>query len=210
MTEQQQIDQYLSVFRFNLRSVTLSEREEIIREIGAHIRDAGDEGTTDIASVLKRLGAPEELAVQYRDGMLIRHAGRSFSPLLLLRATLRLATKGAFGILVLFCGIFGYAFGVGIALTGLIKPFTPANTGTWIQDGRIVSSGALIQIPPPPAHEILGFWYIPVALTVGALFIIVTTFVIQFALRVSQRWQVVLGGSAMRKENLTAGIPDLQ
>jgi uncharacterized membrane protein len=210
MTEQQQIDQYLSVFRSNLCSVTLSEREEIIREIGAHIRDSVEERTSDIVSVLARLGAPEELAVQYRDGMLIRHASRSFSPLLLLRAALRLATKGAFGILVLFCGIFGYAFGGGIILTGLIKSFAPANTGTWIQDGRIVSSGALIQVPPPPAHEILGFWYIPVALTVGALLIIVTTFVIQFALRLSQRWQAVLGQSAPPKGNLANGIPDLQ
>ena len=56
MTEQQQIDQYLSVFRSNLRSVTLGEREEILREIGAHIRDSVEEGSTDVASVLERLG----------------------------------------------------------------------------------------------------------------------------------------------------------
>ena len=210
MTEQQQIDQYLSVFRSNLHSVTLSEREEIIREIGAHIRDSVEERTTDVASVLASLGAPEELAMQYRDGMLIRHASRSFSPLLLLRAALRLATKGAFGIFVLFCGIFGYAFGAGIALTGLIKSFAPAHTGTWMQDGQIVSSGALLQIPPPPAREVLGWWYIPLALTVGALLMIVTTVVIRFSLTVSQRWQAVLGGSAPSKGDLTSGIPNLQ
>jgi uncharacterized membrane protein len=210
MTEQQQIDQYLSVFRSNLRSVTLGEREEILREIGAHIRDSVEEGSTDVASVLERLGTPEELAMQYRDGILVRHASRSFSPLLLLQAALRLATKGAFGILIFFCGIFGYAFGIGMALTGFIKAFSPVNTGTWVQDGRIVSSGALIKIPPPPAHEIFGFWYVPIALTVGVLLILVTTFVIRRALRVSQRWQVVLGGPAPRNGNLTAGIPNLQ
>jgi uncharacterized membrane protein len=128
MTEQQQIDQYLSVFRSNLRSVTQSERKEIIREMRAHIRDSVEERSTDIASVLARLGAPEELAMQYQDGMLIRHASRTYSPLLLLRAALRLATKGAFGILVLFCGIFGYAFGAGMALTGFIKAFAPRGT----------------------------------------------------------------------------------
>ena len=206
MTEQQQIDHYLSVFRSNLRSITQNEREEIIREMNAHIMDSVEEGTTDTASVLEKLGAPEELAMQYRDGMLIRHASRTYSPLLLLRAALRLATKGAFGVLVLFSGIFGYAFGAGIALTGFIKSFAPTNTGTWVQDGRIVSSGALIQVPPPPAHEILGFWYIPVALTIGVLLILATTVVIRFSLRLSQRWQAVLGGSSASKGDLAAGI----
>lgn len=187
MTEQQQIDHYLSVFQSHLRSVTLDQREEIIREIGAHIRDSVEE--RDVASVLSRLGPPEELAAQYCDGMLIQQASRSFSPFLLLRGALRLATKGIFGILVLVYGFFGYVFGAGIALTGLIKPLSPENTGTWMQNGHIVSSGALLQVPPPPAHEVLGSWYIVIALIVGSLLLVSTTIVIRFCLKISQRWQ---------------------
>ena len=84
----------------HLGPLTIAEREEIVREITAHIRDSAEESGASIEAVLARLGPAEELAKQYREGLLIRQASRSLSPLVLLRATLRLATKGLSGIVV--------------------------------------------------------------------------------------------------------------
>ncbi|MGC1421061.1 MAG: hypothetical protein WA815_01865, partial [Terracidiphilus sp.] len=64
------------------------------------------------------------------------------------------------------------------------------------QDGRMIASGTQLYIPPPPAHEVLGMWYIPLMLTAGSLTLLATTFVIRTSLRISQRWQARLSRGA--------------
>ena len=192
MNPEMPIESYLTTLRLHLGPLTLAEREEIVREIAAHVRDSAEESGASVEAVLARLGPAEDLAAQYRDGLLIRQASRSFSPLVLLRATLRLATKGISGIVVFSCGVFGYSMGGGLVLTALLKPIFPANTGVWFNDEQLVSSGVLFPAPAPPAHEILGMWYIPLALTAGSLLLLLTTFAIRRSLRVSQRLQSLL------------------
>lgn len=189
MTTEMQIDSYLTALRLHLGALTIAEREEIVREIGSHIRDSAEETGTSVEQALARLGPAEELAAQYRDGLLIRQASRSHSPLLLLRASLRLATKGAFGILVLFLGFVGYAMGGGLVLTALFKPIFPANTGLWINNGHFVEAGSMFPAPAPPIHEVLGMWYLPLALVLGSLTLVFTSFAIRRSLRVSKLWQ---------------------
>ncbi len=195
-TDTTQVDTYLSSLRAHLGPMTLSERDEIIREISAHIRDSAEESGVSVETILARLGSAEQLAAQYRDGMLIRRASRSISPILLIHGALRLATKGIAGMVVLFAGLFGYLIGGGCVLSGLLKGVFPAHTGTWFQDGRMIASGTQLYIPQPPAHEVMGMWYIPLMLTVGSLTLLATTFVIRTSLRISQRWQAKLSHSA--------------
>jgi uncharacterized membrane protein len=190
MTSEMQIDSYLTALRTHLGQLTIAEREEIVREINAHIRDSAEEPGASVESVLSRLGPAEELAAQYRDGFLIRQASRSNSPVVLLRGTLRLATKGVFGILVFFLGLFGYMMGSGFFLTAVLKLIFPANTGMWIKnDSVFVFWGSSITPPGPPAHEVLGFWHIPLALFVGSLLLVLTTAAIRACLKLSQSWQ---------------------
>ncbi|MGC2613029.1 MAG: hypothetical protein WA354_03285 [Terracidiphilus sp.] len=80
-----QIDTYLASLRTHLGPMTLSERDEIIREISAHIRDSAEESGVSLETVLARLGPAEQLAAQYRDGVLISNASRSISPVKLER-----------------------------------------------------------------------------------------------------------------------------
>ncbi|MBW4037539.1 MAG: hypothetical protein HIU91_01460 [Acidobacteria bacterium] len=191
----QQIDAYLAALRNHLAPLTLAEREDILREIGAHIRDSVDVLGTPIETALARLGPPEVLAAQYRDGLLVRAASRSLSPVLLLRATLRLATKGFVGVVVFFCGFTGYITGTSLILTGVLKPFMPTSVGLWTSKTTAVwqSNGPTfgIQTNHPP-HEILGWWAIPIGLIGGALILFVTTFAIRTFLRLSQKWQIKL------------------
>jgi uncharacterized membrane protein len=196
MTETIQIDTYLSSLRTHLGPMTLGERDEIVREISSHIRDSAEESGGNVETILARLGSAEELAAQYRDGVLIRQASRSISPVKLMRGALRLATKGVSGVIVFFVGMFGYIIGGGCVLSGLLKGVFPAHTGTWFQDGRMIASGTQLYIPPSPAHEVLGMWYIPLMLTVGSLTLLATTFVIRTSLRISQRWQAKLSRGA--------------
>lgn len=198
MTNGSAVDRYLAQLRAQLGPLTLSEREEILREIAAHIRDSAEESGSSAETVLQRLGPPEKLAAEYRDGLLIRQASRSFSPLRLLRGALRLATKGVFGFVVFLCAVVGYAIGGGFILTAFLKVFLPDHTGLWMIGSRVVNSGTLFPAPGPPAREVLGYWYIPIALTIGALLLIATTWAIRLCLRTSRFCQAKLGSPAHR------------
>jgi uncharacterized membrane protein len=192
MIETTQIETYLSSLRTHLGSLTLTERDEIIREICAHIRDSAEEGGGSLETILSRLGPAEQLAAEYRDGLLTRSASRSISPLKLMRGALRLATKGAFGVIVFFVGMLSYAIGGAMALSGMLKPIFPANTGMWLRDGQIIAFGTQFPRIDAPAHEVLGMWYIPLMLTSGSLTLLATTFVIRTSLQISERWQAKL------------------
>jgi len=190
MTDEQQVEQYLSSLRANLGAITLAEREEILREIRAHIRDSAEEPGNSVSVVLLRLGPAAALAAEYRDGVLIRQASRSFSPWSLMRATLRIAARGILGILVFVCGLSGYLTGFVLILTAFLKPFFPGRTGLWTNGSAEhpqYLGGTMSHTPQPPMHEILGWWLIPAALLAGAFFLVLTTFAIRFFLRISPR-----------------------
>ena len=192
MTAQLHVEEYLAGLRSSLGPMTLDEREEIVREISAHIRDSAEEGAS-VEAVLARQGPAGGLAAQYRDGLLIRRASRSISPVLLLRGAARLATKGVSGLFVFFVGVFGYLLGGGMVLSAMLKPIFPANTGFWVRDGHLIASGTQFPGPPPNSTEILGVWYIPIFLTAGSLLLLGTMFLIRHSLRLSQKWQLKLG-----------------
>ncbi len=138
------------------------------------------------------MGPAEALAGQYRDGLLIRKASHSFSPLVLLRATVRLATKGMHGAFVFFCSILGYSLGVAFVVVALAKSIVPSHAGAWMQDGRLVAAGAFVHGLPPQAHEVLGMWIIPLALVLGSLTLLFTNWAIRASLRSFQHWQARL------------------
>lgn len=188
MTNTREIDDYLSELRRCLGPVTLAEREEILREIQAHIRDAAEQNSPAPASdVLARLGPPAELAAQFRDGLLIRRASRSLSPFLLLRGALRIAATGMAGTIVFLAALIGYTLGAGLVVGALLKPFFPSNVGVFVNQSRSVTDGLTSATTVSTPHEILGIWGIPVFLVLGSLTLLATTMLIRGVLRESQR-----------------------
>ncbi len=184
MTDQQKIEQYLSVFSVALRTTPEPQHGEIVREITAHIRDAAEEPGATVSAVLARLGPPETLAGQYSEGALLHTARHSLSPLLLLRAALRLATKGLLGLLVFCCAAAGYLTGAGMILSALAKPFFPSAIGMWRPTPHSLTAG-MVAANTQPMHEVLGWWYIPLALGIGTVLILVTTLIIRACLWIS-------------------------
>jgi hypothetical protein len=181
-----QVDNYLSNLRKSLPHMPVEEREEIVREISAHIRECAQEPGSSIDNVLKRLGSPESLASEYGHDRLMRRARRSFSPVLILRVTLALARRGAEGFALFLGTLVGYTMGGGLVLTAILKPFFPRNVGLWIGPG-VFDFGFRVPLHSGPVHEVLGQWYIPVALGAGYLFIWLTTSGIRWYLRRSRQ-----------------------
>jgi uncharacterized membrane protein len=198
MTLDSQINDYLAQLRKSLSGMTISEREDIVEEIRMHIRERLSDSQTGVDSVLAGLGAAEELAQQYRTGMLVQRAQTSISPLVILRAALRWATMGVEGFLVFCIALVGYATGVVFLLLALMKPILPAYTGFWVgpnQASFSIRMGGTMTNPASPVHEVLGWWLIPVCLVLGSLSLALTTKLLQFLMR-RFRWKVPFSAAA--------------
>lgn len=174
-TPDPKINNYLIALRECLANMSVLDREEIVREISAHIRECAEEPNSSAEAILQRLGSAESLASQYSQDLLIRSASRSISPLLILRATLRLAKRGMEGIVLFVGALLGYALGGGLALTAILKPIFPSQTGLWVGPG-VFDFGIHEPRYSYPVHEVLGWWYIPVALCLGCFFLWLTTY----------------------------------
>ena len=183
MTPETQVNDYLAQLRTALQGMTVSEREDIVEEIHMHIRERLSDPSVELDSVLAGLGPVRELAQQYRTGMLVQRAQSSISPVVILRAALRWATTGLEGFVVFMIALVGYLTGGAFLLLALIKPFFPAYTGLWVGPDEFAFSfrmGATMTNPASAVHEVLGWWLIPVCLTLGSLTLVLTTKLLQF------------------------------
>jgi uncharacterized membrane protein len=192
MTPETQVNDYLARLRASLTGMTVSEREDIVEEIRMHIRERSSDPQSSLDTVLAGLGPADELAQQYRTGVLVQRARTSISPFVILRAALRWATTGVEGFIVFVIALIGYAMGIGFLLFALMKPFFPANTGFWVGPDQFSFSfrmGATMTNPASPVHEVLGWWLIPVCLLIGSLSLALTTKLLQFLFR-RFRWKV--------------------
>ena len=149
-----------------------AEACDIVREIQAHIADklAGRDNDAEVDRVLSSLGSPEELADHYHMELMFTRASRTFSPWLLVRTSARWAKTGAKGVAVFLLALFGYASGLALTITVLMKPFV-SSVGLWVGDGSFQFGPTDIT---PGKHELLGDLYIPVV-TVLAFAIVVGT-----------------------------------
>lgn len=190
-----QIDTYLSEFRRGLPSMSIAEQEDVVREISVHIRESAQEPHSSIDEILHRLGPAGKLASEYGQDRLMQRASASFSPLLILRATLELTKRGVQGLAV-FLGVFtGYLIGGTFLLTAALKPIFPRQTGLWIGPG-VFDFGIHEPHYAGQVHEVLGWWYIPVAFWLGSLFLLLTTFWVRRFLRHSKQRRPLLNLSS--------------
>lgn len=175
-----QIEAYLRALRECLPNLSVAEREEIVREISVHIRESAEEPGANVADILARLGSPQALAAQYGYDPVIHRASRSLSPLTILRATLHLARRGVEGFLLFFVAVIGYCMGAGFIITALLKSFFPQETGLWVGP-HMFDFGFRVPVTTLD-HEVLGWWYVPVALALGGFSLWITTYGIRWFL----------------------------
>jgi uncharacterized membrane protein len=177
------IEGYLNRLQSALHGVAPEYREDILREIRAHIKDSAEhsadhDGAVD--RVLRLLGTPEELAARYSAECQLERASRSFSPWLLLRTCWYWAKLGIKGALAFLVALFGYGLALGFTGAVLIKPFMPSKVGMWIGP-----EGLNIGVPAHPErmHELLGNYFVPVIAVAAFLSAIGTTHVLRWMMR---------------------------
>jgi uncharacterized membrane protein len=179
--EDQRVSIYLDRLHRALIQVPVKDREDIIREIHAHIKDStiavNHEAAID--RVLGLLGSPEELAGRYTTERMLADASRSFSPWLLLSSCWRWAKLGARGSAAFLVALFGYTMALGLTISAFLKPFMPSKVGMWIGPGGFVIGFQ----NHGHNHELLGKYFVPVILVLAFVFAIATTQALRWMIR---------------------------
>jgi hypothetical protein len=160
-----QIDSYLARVRAALRGLPEGEIEDILRELRSHANELAE--GQGVEAALRSLGDPVDLAKTYRAENEITRAECSGSPLRILLG-LRHSSRSRIGRVTLGAlYFFGYFTVVKLWVAAADKLFFPSQTGLWYTSGKtwiwLVTDGRA----PAGAHELLGWWLVPVAVAAG-------------------------------------------
>jgi uncharacterized membrane protein len=187
------IEDYFSQLESKMSDLPATDRQEFTRELRAHVLDRLEQvavaSEADCRAVLKALGTPDEIARQYRLERIMSRSAWKISPVLVLRTLLRWAITGVQGYAVFIVALIGYVLAAVFYITALLKPFFPHNVGVFLSDQGL----NLARFPEAPRGvEIMGVYYIPVAIVLGYLFTVGTTVLIRLVMRrlgrLKQRW----------------------
>jgi hypothetical protein len=178
----ERIETYLKRLESALRGVSPEYKDDILREIRAHIMDsaansADPSGAVDRA--LRLLGTPDELAARYSAECQLQRASRSFSPWLILRTCWQWAKLGIKGTLAFLVALFGYGLALGFTASVFVKPFMP-KMGWWSGPEGF---GIMVPDHPERMHELLGNYFIPVIAAAAFASAIGTTQLLRWMMR---------------------------
>lgn len=178
------IESYFAALSSQLSDLAPPKREEVIRELRAHVFDRLDQIAVptddDCRAVLTAMGSPVEIARQYRLELLLNKSAWKISPWSLLRTLFRWTLTGIQGYVAFVLAVLGYTVGACLYITALLKPLFPHNIGLFVGEEGI----NLARFPgPPPGVEMLGPYYIPFAVLLGFLCTLGTTLAIRSVIR---------------------------
>jgi hypothetical protein len=173
------IDAYLVALRKQLRDLLEEDVNDIVDEIRGHILDktSGAVALESVAATLAALGPPEELASRYRTEEMLKRAQLARSPGFMFRSLLRWATVSVAGLLVFVISVAGYCLGGWLVVFGALKVISPRGTGLWwtaYADGTHSLGMGSGNQPPGNAHDILGWWLVPIGLLIGGGLLVLT------------------------------------
>jgi uncharacterized membrane protein len=179
---QTRIDAYLMQLRRSLGELPPDEVADILQEIRGHILEraesAGELTDERLVAILRALGRPEDIAPLYQAEALMARARTSFSPMLLLRGALRWAMLSVTGFAMFIFALVGYGIALGLLVSGFGKMILPQQFGAFVGPGTFSIGTSSSDV----ARDVLGWWLVPVGLIGGSIGLIVTTWVLRWAL----------------------------
>jgi uncharacterized membrane protein len=175
---EERLNAYLRQVRRELGGLPRREADEVIDELRSHVLDRVTDRTKagTIEAALNALGPPKDVA---RTNIALRavsriEAGRS--PWRVLQTAALLARLSSKALAVLAISLGGYAVAAYAFSLAVLKLFIPGRVGVWhipnSADPLTYSIGRII--PPQGAHELLGWWIIPVTSGLGAIAALLT------------------------------------
>jgi HAAS domain-containing protein len=168
------VERYLDQVRASLHGMPETEIDEIVLELRGHIAERLGEGS-DAGAALHSLGDPAALAREYRTDRVTTHAECTASPIAVLHSLLLLRRGSFTGWLVLAVAAFGYAWALALGGASIEKILSPRDVGLWYTPGALSMPRLMIDGPGPAGtRELLGWWFVPLALAAGAILFLLT------------------------------------
>lgn len=167
------VEAYLLRVRSALRGLPATQKEEILRELRAHILERAEAGSSGMEAALTALGDPVALAKMYLANNLFELAACTCSPLLVLDSVGRLAKRSVAGFTVFVTVIAGNTMGVMLLFAAVEKffsPIWPAQVGLWYSAASPWYNSLSLLFEsrgPAGSREVLGWWLVPVAFAAG-------------------------------------------
>lgn len=173
-------DSYLAALRKQLRDLMEEDTNDIVEEIRAHILDktTGAE-PEEVEQTLAALGTPAVLAARYRTEELMKRAEAHRSGAQKTLVVLQRTGAAVCGLAAFAVSVVGYFVGALLVVLGVLKAVYPHGTGLWVghyPDGTssVSFSGGSGNVPPANAHDLLGWWLVPLGLVLGAALLYAT------------------------------------
>jgi hypothetical protein len=165
------VETYVAALRKQLWDLTDEDARDIVDEIRDHIleKTGGDGSMETVQATLAALGTPVELASRYRTEELLERGRQARSASFMLRSLLRWTALSVVSLLIFTVSVVGYGLGGGLFLLGVLK-IIDHHTGLWgVFTEHTWWMGFQSGGPPstPGAHELLGWWLLPIGLLLG-------------------------------------------
>lgn len=162
------IESYLARVRVALRGLPEREIDDILRELRSHVDELAVSDGTGVEAALQSLGDPLDLGQTYRSENQMVRAQCSGSPLIILQG-LRHASRSMLGRLTATAlYVLGYCVMGNLWAAAVRRLLSPSHGGLWYVPGDFWSITLLVGgNPPAGAHELLGWWLVPITLLAG-------------------------------------------
>ena len=167
------LDDYLAQVRRELRGLPPSEQAEIAAELRSHVLDRvqGELTVERVETAITALGAPRLVAQANLTERMVARVEADRSPWSVMAAAGRLAGVSAYGLVALLGSLTGYGVAAAWFATALVKLFMPDHAGLWVGP----HSFALGVVSGQTAgRELLGWEVVPLGLTLGVAFTLLT------------------------------------
>jgi uncharacterized membrane protein len=167
-------DNYIKSVGKNISILSEEDKLDTLMEINSHIYEAiqqenEKDEVANILNITEKLGTPEDYLAPLIAEKKIRQASRTFNPKHVWQALRFNFSKGFVYVIISLLYLLLSVFGLLI----VAKIVIPSNIGLFYQGDSFQAFGFLSD--PEGMTEILGFWFIPLAIVSAIIFYILIT-----------------------------------
>ncbi|MEL6371782.1 MAG: DUF1700 domain-containing protein [Pseudomonadota bacterium] len=172
MSESAKIEKYLKNLAQHLAGLSSGERDEIVKEIRAHLEHRLGENRLD--ETFEALGSPDQCAHSFYEQRQIETALHDGGVAKVIGTLLTLATSRTLAVVGLLTSSLLFIFAAAFGLMAVAKIVAPDHVGLWVvPDEGFARLGFSSVAPEQNMVEVLGFTLTPLAVAL-AVFALVT------------------------------------
>lgn len=194
-TDAQKIyENYVKQIQSVTKKLNKEDQNDILMELNSHIYESisktNDENNEvkSLINTLDKIGIPSEILKPLIAEKKLEQATKTFNPIHIFQALILNFSSGI--IYIMFFLLYLFLFSFVFLIFG--KLFYPENIGLYYKKGEIFQYGGFVMDRDIQQYEVLGNWFIPVAVLLGILFYFLITFLLKLKKSLKKNNKIVL------------------